>query len=311
MAIDEFIQSQINRRRQNEGISKVKLKKPGSLSLPRTLENRYNSVLQKGVDRIEQDFKEMVVPQIESIVAEAGLTSQRTDAWPSSLGRFIDAMKDRWNNDIWKPVSREMDGIFADVDKLHDRQFQRSLNIALGVPVFVRERFTNSIIESAVQENVALVTNLTQDTSKELSRLIQGGVRQGKRAETITKEILEGQTGLRKGVFHKVKSRAKLIARDQVTKFYGDVNKLRQTNAGIEQYVWRTALDERVRDSHRVMNGRICRWDNPNVYYNTGSKRWVSRSGIDGITLHPGQDVQCRCYGEPRLENIVEDFIPI
>ena len=76
--------------------------------------------------------------------------------------------------------------------------------------------------------------------------------------------------------------RAKLIARDQSSKLNSALNQQRQQNFGVEEYVWRTSGDERVRDNHRSKNGKTFRWDDP-----------------PKDTGHPGQDVQCRCVAQP------------
>ena len=75
-------------------------------------------------------------------------------------------------------------------------------------------------------------------------------------------------------------SRAALIARDQTSKLTSDLNELRQTQAGVEEYDWSTSRDERVRKSHREKEGRRFRWDNP-----------------PADTGNPGDDVLCRCVG--------------
>ena len=75
-------------------------------------------------------------------------------------------------------------------------------------------------------------------------------------------------------------SRAKLIARDQIGKTTADLNRLRHQQAGITEYDWSTAADERVRPLHRALNGRRYKYGEP--------------TGAEG-GLPPGQPVQCRC----------------
>jgi hypothetical protein len=65
--------------------------------------------------------------------------------------------------------------------------------------------------------------------------------------------------------------------------FRGLVNELRQRALGIEQYVWRSRDDARVRDSHADFDDRIFDWDTP------------PEGG------HPGQDYNCCCPAEPLL----------
>jgi SPP1 gp7 family putative phage head morphogenesis protein len=100
------------------------------------------------------------------------------------------------------------------------------------------------------------------------------GVMAGRTAPAIADELVR-----RAGV---VESRALLIARDQVGKFHGELQRLRSVDAGCVAYIWSTSRDERVRRSHQMREGKQYRWDSP-------------PSGGD----HPGFEVGCRCCGCP------------
>lgn len=81
----------------------------------------------------------------------------------------------------------------------------------------------------------------------------------------------------------KKKSDAKFVARQQVSTFNSLATKMRYKKAGIERAVWETASDERVRECHRVRDGK--EFDlNEGLY-----------SSCDGKTLLPGTDYNCRC----------------
>ncbi len=82
------------------------------------------------------------------------------------------------------------------------------------------------------------------------------------------------------------KSRADLIARDQVLKLNGQITEERQTRAGVEQYVWTTAGDERVREEHAALEGQVIDWNSPPT------------------VGHPGEDYQCRCVAFPLIPEI-------
>jgi uncharacterized protein with gpF-like domain len=84
------------------------------------------------------------------------------------------------------------------------------------------------------------------------------------------------------------------------------LTQLRQTELGVSKYIWRTSRDERVRESHRAMEGRTAVWDDPAVYLDDEGDRHP-RSGIGGVELHPGEDFQCRCFAEPVLEDLLPD----
>jgi len=79
--------------------------------------------------------------------------------------------------------------------------------------------------------------------------------------------------------------------------FAGLINQLRQEDLGIEQYIWRSQDDAKVRDSHAAYDDRVFRWNNP------------PEGG------HPGEAHNCRCYAEPVLPGVqsivvLADFAP-
>jgi hypothetical protein len=55
----------------------------------------------------------------------------------------------------------------------------------------------------------------------------------------------------------------------------------RQIRAGVEEYIWRSSDDDKVRHTHSAYDDRVFRWDTPPP---------------DG---HPGQAYGCRCVAEP------------
>lgn len=79
--------------------------------------------------------------------------------------------------------------------------------------------------------------------------------------------------------------------------FAGLINQLRQADLEIEQYVWRSQDDAKVRDNHAAYDDRVFRWDDP------------PEGG------HPGEAHNCRCYAEPVLPGVqsnvvLADFAP-
>lgn len=85
------------------------------------------------------------------------------------------------------------------------------------------------------------------------------------------------------GMVEKRKNHAKFTARNQVANFNSITTKLRAQNIGITKAVWVTSNDERVRESHKVRDGK--EFDLDEGLY----------SSVDGKTLLPGTDYQCRC----------------
>lgn len=76
--------------------------------------------------------------------------------------------------------------------------------------------------------------------------------------------------------------RAALIGADQVGKLNGKLTQYQQMAAGIERFIWRTMLDNRVRPSHRAKEGVIFHW-------------------ISDVEK-PGEAIRCRCVAQPVIE---------
>lgn len=85
------------------------------------------------------------------------------------------------------------------------------------------------------------------------------------------------------GLAEKRKNHAKFTARNQITNFNSISTKLRAQNLGIEEAIWRTSEDERVRKCHKERDGKKFKLSE-GLY-----------SSCDGKTLLPGVDYQCRC----------------
>jgi SPP1 gp7 family putative phage head morphogenesis protein len=85
-------------------------------------------------------------------------------------------------------------------------------------------------------------------------------------------------------------SRARLIARTEVARSNSILVQARAESLGSKAYIWQTAEDARVRESHMEMNGKVCYWDNPPML-------------SDGTQTHPGQIFNCRCIALPLLSD--------
>jgi len=172
-----------------------------------------------------------------------------------------------------------VEGVSAGIVGFTREEFARQMKAALGIdlttdPVLTQQRATFR------RENLELIRSLTTDHVERVARVLQGGA--GDRVEVLRARIM-GETGV-------VKSRASLIARDQVLKLNADVSHARHQAAGVVEYIWRTSRDERVRPAHRDLDGQRFRYDTPPV---------VDAKG--GRHENPGGDFQCRCTAEPVL----------
>lgn len=179
------------------------------------------------------------------------------------------------------PVTR---GRGADVFKI--------MQNIVGIDTFADNPMLKETMNIWVVNNVNLIKTVNQDFLNQAEQIVNQGAVQGLRHEVIAKKILNDQKiaaggELEKSVFQKAKTRANLIARDQVNKLNGNLNRLRQQDCGIEQYKWRGILDARERHSHVRLEGAL-------LYWETGAP------SLNGA--NPGDEIQCRCYGDPEID---------
>jgi SPP1 gp7 family putative phage head morphogenesis protein len=222
----------------------------------------------------------------------------RADSWSDDLSRLMAAFRHTVGDIV--PTER-LKTLLLNIgqwsSKWNDEQWQKTLHAVLGVSVYGKEDEIGSRIESFVNENTILIKDLEEQVYQDVRLTIERGIRSGDSQRDIMKALL-ADTELERGVFAKVKTRARLIARDQINKINGDITRSRQEGIGIEEYYWRGVGDSRERDSHYEMNDTLCRWDDADVYSNDDGKTWEDRPE-DMKGLIPGEDYQCRCWAEP------------
>lgn len=158
--------------------------------------------------------------------------------------------------------------------KRYDEGFMAEAKRALGIDLraVVKGEDLGDLIEAAMARNVSLITSLSQDMVKRIEQVVIENSLAGNSVKTLKSKLAE-QFGIGE-------RRAKLIARDQMSKFHADLDELRQTQAGITEYDWATSHDERVRPLHRRLDGNRYKWGKP-----TGAEEG----------LPPGKPILCRC----------------
>lgn len=277
----------------------------------RHLEADYATRLVMAVTQVQQQIEEHVLPHVEKWVEE--VQSRRADAIHLDAGVFetVGRLFNRLRLNIGARLSplttlarMAGSGVATKISEANKQNARPVLQRLLPVDPFKSEPWLKPVSEDWISENVSLIKSVGEKHLTEVEQLIYRMVRQGD-------SIKDVRTELRKR-FEVTKNRARLIARDQVNKFNGQLTQERQERAGITMYRWRTMRDARVRGtpgglyagaspSHALMEGILCRWDDPTVYFDERRKKWVPRTS-QMEKLHPGQPIQDRCYAEPVIE---------
>ncbi|HEX5865102.1 MAG TPA: minor capsid protein [Casimicrobiaceae bacterium] len=154
----------------------------------------------------------------------------------------------------------------------------------LGIDLRQDEPKFGKLIEDWRSENVDRAKSLVSFEREKLSEILAKG-------ENKTVAELRGRIQERLDVS---RSKADLLARDQVLKLNAKITRERQQAAGITDYIWTTSNDERVRETHDELDGETFSWDDPPVTNEAGDRN------------HPGEDYQCRCVAYPVLPELGE-----
>jgi len=125
-------------------------------------------------------------------------------------------------------------------------------------------------------------TSLTASLSERIIEHIHAESLQGQRA----KAIAEGLKGMLPDMTH---AQLELIARTVIGKARTALERVRSEQIGLWWYVWETCQDERVRKSHRKMQGVIVPWNDP-----VSPEELIGEEETYG-RYHAGEVPECRC----------------
>ena len=293
---------------------KRKLGKPPKWVYPASVEVAYRKILYGFVEKMKEEFKKIVMPHLPQLVAQAGNLITKMDAWSGDLDAILDNFQESIDGIFPNPQAMEiLTTISQNVNKFNAEQWYKICKAVLGVDIYSAVPQLQDRMLAFVHDNVTLIKDVKAQVYKDVRLTVSQGIREGLRQETIAKNIL-ADTDLTRGVFAKVKTRATVIARDQVGKLNGDMAFFRQTDAGINEYYWNSLEDERVvgtpggrfpnpsigHGNHYLMDGTLCKWSNPNIYSKDDGKTWIPRpENMKGAI--PGSQYSCRCYASPKF----------
>lgn len=236
-------------------------------------------VIKKRMDLFNAAVEEILFEALEDIAfkdpEQRFVPGDRLDAIPRFIQRRLEGIELRIAQ-IFRPeeISDELNVIGKRVSKKAGEELLR----VAGINIRTADPGVGALIDDFRAKNVARITSLAGKQLTEITEILNSAETPGLRVEVIRDQIRER--------FDVSKSRASLIARDQVLTLNANVVKQRQINAGIEEYIWTTSGDDRVRDEHAEREGRRFRWNTPPE---------------DG---HPGEPIQCRCSAFPVLPEL-------
>jgi SPP1 gp7 family putative phage head morphogenesis protein len=253
-------------------------------ALPRGQELRYRMLLLGVLDEVDQAVRSEILPLVERLTAQVQQQrpDARLDAPADDLEDATESLRDRLATTTLSAnaLQTQTTTIGRDVAGHNRRQLDRVFESTIGVGLPGVEPALNDVLRGFVRENARRIRNLGNEAVDRVSAAVLRGFRRGRSPSEIAAEV-RSELGVSR-------SRARLIARDQVASLNGELTQIRQTSMGVSEYVWRTVGDERVRPAHEDLDGRRFSWDSPPA---------------EG---HPGEPINCRCIAEPVLDQLFE-----
>lgn len=269
---------------------------------PTVVQREYARAL-LAIVRAAREAFELLLRELPALVEQARRERATRDHFDAGESRRVRELIEQARRSMQSSISmRAIEDIaakFAVQTATWQRiQLNRQTRAALGVDLFTGDRFLPTLVEGFVEENVALIKGATQSgIADRIEQVVTRGIQGGRLHGDIAKD-LEKQFGYSE-------ERARLIARDQVGKFYGQVNAARQKEMGVRRFVWRTVNDERVtgapggpyeksEPSHYDLEGKVFSYDDP------------PPAGRDDEPSLPGEAINCRCSAEPYFDDLLE-----
>jgi SPP1 gp7 family putative phage head morphogenesis protein len=220
---------------------------------------------------------------LERAAAERTRGDARTDAGEAGkrVREAIDQAQAALAAGMQQPQLEQQAERFANETQTYQRlQFLKQTRAALGIDVTTTDRRLGALVDGFASENVALIKDIPARIMRDVELATTRALANGTLWKDLAEE-LEGRFGFSE-------ARAKLIARDQIGKLYGQVAAERHREIGVKRFKWRTVHDGRVRDTHAALDGKTFSYDQP------------PSVGI------PGEPVNCRCMADPVLDDILD-----
>jgi len=230
-------------------------------SASRAVERRYSLTLRK----VARTISAMIGAHIDgpTLHNQAQLQKQ-LDLYSEAIGP--------WAN-------RVAAGFIASVNRTNQQAWSaRSQAIATRLKTEMATSRIGQVAQQLQSEQVTLIQSIPIEAGIRAQRLAMSAATGGRRADDVAAELLKTE--------QVTTSRATLIARTEIAKANSAITQARAEFVGATHYIWRTAGDGDVRESHAELDGQVFRYDDPPS---------VGDEGNHG----PGEYPNCRCYSEP------------
>jgi SPP1 gp7 family putative phage head morphogenesis protein len=260
---------------------KKKLKKPLKQPPPINQEKSYKKDLNKVIDELTHAVNKFLIEDLPYLISD--FNKHKNNIYLDDAREETDKAFDKIK--IYLDGKINADNIAknhaSEINSYNRVKFTEQIKHIFGIDIFLNNPWLKDQLNVWVGTNVDLIKDLQSKALQEIKYQVFSGFTKGLTAKKISENIYNR--------IDVAKSRADFIGRDQTSKLNGQLNMERQKEIGIDSYIWNTAHDERVRESHKENDGKKFYWDSP-----------------PAETGHPGEDYNCRCIA---LMNAEESYL--
>lgn len=145
------------------------------------------------------------------------------------------------------------------VEQVHRGKWIRNVLSAVSIELdtLLSAGDVRETVEAAIEWNVALVKDVSDDLRRKISNAVFSGFQARKPAREVAKEIREA-TGM-------ARQRSLRIAADQTVKLGSRLNEARQRQAGLDHFKWRHSGKRHPREHHEARDGKVYRWEGSGI----------------------------------------------
>ena len=265
-----------------------------AMHFPENLSDEHESINRQYMALLNKTLKEYL-PLIRRAI-DAERAGMRLDD-DFTVTRMIRQVMDRARRDFESRaatfgIERRIATLAGQIRRHSVGEWRRVVHRTLGVNIlddYYMGEFYRNTMRQWMHTNTFAIKDIPQETFTNIQNIIHDGYLSGKSNTEMAQLIREAN---REG-----KDKAEFWARDQTSKLNAELTKQQQSDAGVEEYVWDSSGDSRVRVCHRELNGKSFSWNNPpEMWYMTKGGRVYT-----GRRCHPGEDYQCRCVALPKF----------
>jgi SPP1 gp7 family putative phage head morphogenesis protein len=148
----------------------------------------------------------------------------------------------------------------------------------------IRRAPTGAVMRDLMDDQVGLIKSLPTEAAERVHKWTMVGMTDGTRAAEVAAAIRD--------TFGVTQARAMLIARTETSRTAANLQEARAKYVGADTYIWTAVMDADTRPSHRALNGKVFRWDNPPL------------CDPPKVRAHPGCSFNCRCFATPIIPDI-------